>query len=708
MQFSQEITKQFIYNSIIDGNPQYDIKPKNIYDFLSTGSKFKRIPDYQRPYSWEKKHLLDFLNDALNVFTNDNQRNNWFLGSIYVTKQSSSDDVSYVLDGQQRLTTLQIILVEVILSRFYDNSLVFKDDFEHTIHQIRDCLLVNEGAGNYVPRFSSDKITNDFLQNYIQESIKVKSFDDYSTFYEDFQSKIGGGISKSNSVNTLYNNIKYTTTFIKEQLFENKSKNQFIESIDLIPDRISFFIKTILYSFWLIEIPLIQESISVEIFEGLNNRGKPLSLLDKLQFRSLSKKFGKQSEIKSNWGGLYELSDKLKRNSNLFKNEEDFIQSFFLSLLGKEISSEAEYIEIFENRYLTDFEKLTSFFVEVKRIMTFFISLNSLDDSAFVESFKDNNQKNKVKATLILLRKFLKTYKNTSYPIINLLHHYDDNDESNKYIIIQSLWSILKLSYYKNIFEGQSPNDIRKDFNHLIYKYTNKNPEIYPKLLTELLSKKEEEEEEQDEIHSLLKLNNIKIVGNNPTYNYNKQLESNSSLLNTSDNGKSQLVLYLFSVLTNYKSVISYTSAQHEKADLEHIFPRAWKKHWMDKKYSKNEVVAYLESISKNKLKDFVDQSQEFELKDYTSSPFIQDETLIEWIGNKLALSDWKNRKISNREFNHKKDQYLEGGNMLIPTSKGKTDLDVKFDFKTIIDRSLHIVDSISESYLKSTWDSIN
>ena len=59
MQFSQEITKQFIYNSIIDGNPQYDIKPKNIYDFLSTGSKFKRIPEYQRPYSWEKKHLLD-------------------------------------------------------------------------------------------------------------------------------------------------------------------------------------------------------------------------------------------------------------------------------------------------------------------------------------------------------------------------------------------------------------------------------------------------------------------------------------------------------------------------------------------------------------------------------------------------------------------------------------------------------------------------
>jgi hypothetical protein len=68
------------------------------------------IPPYQRPYAWEQQHARELLNDLLDAMDNKNASGGvYFLGSIVLIKSPGSP-VAKVVDGQQRLTTLTILL----------------------------------------------------------------------------------------------------------------------------------------------------------------------------------------------------------------------------------------------------------------------------------------------------------------------------------------------------------------------------------------------------------------------------------------------------------------------------------------------------------------------------------------------------------------------------------------------------------------------
>lgn len=67
-----------------------------------------RIPDYQRPYSWGTEQALQLLDDLEASLDRDTE-DPYFLGSIVLVKSGASPQ-SDVIDGQQRLTTLNILL----------------------------------------------------------------------------------------------------------------------------------------------------------------------------------------------------------------------------------------------------------------------------------------------------------------------------------------------------------------------------------------------------------------------------------------------------------------------------------------------------------------------------------------------------------------------------------------------------------------------
>ena len=66
------------------------------------------IPDYQRPYSWGNEQALQLLDD-LEASVDRDTEDPYFLGSVVLVKDGASP-ASEVIDGQQRLTTLSIIL----------------------------------------------------------------------------------------------------------------------------------------------------------------------------------------------------------------------------------------------------------------------------------------------------------------------------------------------------------------------------------------------------------------------------------------------------------------------------------------------------------------------------------------------------------------------------------------------------------------------
>ena len=84
----------------------------NFLQFLKAPKQFG-IPIYQRPYSWTLKQCQQLWSDVVRVAEDDSVTGH-FIGSIvYIEKgiyQVASVPQLLVIDGQQRLTTLSLLL----------------------------------------------------------------------------------------------------------------------------------------------------------------------------------------------------------------------------------------------------------------------------------------------------------------------------------------------------------------------------------------------------------------------------------------------------------------------------------------------------------------------------------------------------------------------------------------------------------------------
>lgn len=69
------------------------------------------IPEYQRGYRWEKTQVLDLLQDLYAFFIGDTKGQFYCLQPIVVKEKQMNNELWYeVIDGQQRLTTIRIIM----------------------------------------------------------------------------------------------------------------------------------------------------------------------------------------------------------------------------------------------------------------------------------------------------------------------------------------------------------------------------------------------------------------------------------------------------------------------------------------------------------------------------------------------------------------------------------------------------------------------
>ncbi|GHT30791.1 hypothetical protein AGMMS49574_11300 [Bacteroidia bacterium] len=80
-------------------------------------TKWYRIPEYQRPYVWDKDQVTELLDDVMQA-RNSNRDSEYFLGSMVLKKTTKEEgttkyDEFDLLDGQQRLTTLFLITAVV-------------------------------------------------------------------------------------------------------------------------------------------------------------------------------------------------------------------------------------------------------------------------------------------------------------------------------------------------------------------------------------------------------------------------------------------------------------------------------------------------------------------------------------------------------------------------------------------------------------------
>lgn len=112
-------------------NTKFDIEGRDLV-YLFSSEKFYVVPSYQRSYVWKPENVNKLLEDLLENFTDyENDQNDFFIGSIIIYEKESEINKKeyYIIDGQQRLTTLMLILINILNfgNSYYKESENIKD-----------------------------------------------------------------------------------------------------------------------------------------------------------------------------------------------------------------------------------------------------------------------------------------------------------------------------------------------------------------------------------------------------------------------------------------------------------------------------------------------------------------------------------------------------------------------------------------------------
>lgn len=215
---------------------------KNIHTLLFR-KKFG-VDYYQRGYRWEQKHIADLLDDLSEQFLRSYKLSDgrsavenyphYFLGSIIISHKNERE---FVIDGQQRLTSLTLLLIylhgkigggqkvqisPLIYSEKFDNK-----SFNLNVPERTECMT----ALFHGEHFSEDKDTDESIRNILR-------------------------------------GYRYI-----EECFPN----------ELTGDALPFFVDWLMENVYLVEITAHSDSHAYTIFETMNDRGLSLTPTEMLK-----------------------------------------------------------------------------------------------------------------------------------------------------------------------------------------------------------------------------------------------------------------------------------------------------------------------------------------------------------------------------------------------------------------------------------------
>ncbi|MDD0815318.1 DUF4357 domain-containing protein [Curvibacter sp. HBC28] len=144
------------------------------------------IPGYQRPYAWGRDQAQELLDDLLGALAAaPNQLNDaapYFLGSIVLIKTEAVPDAT-VVDGQQRLTTLTLLLSAI---RASVNDAELQKDITGCIYERGS--LVKGTQPRY--RLLLRERDRDFFRDYVQHENGLQELAQLNTVLPDAQSRL--------------------------------------------------------------------------------------------------------------------------------------------------------------------------------------------------------------------------------------------------------------------------------------------------------------------------------------------------------------------------------------------------------------------------------------------------------------------------------------------------------------------------------------
>ena len=257
-----------------------NVDQKTIKDLFQDKRADFLIPDYQRPYAWSETECRTLWDDIFSFAIPDEGRtefdsnSEYFLGPIVTFK--NDDAKMEVIDGQQRLTTLMLLL-----RAFYEGFKYMQDKASVATRQnIERCIWKTDEFGE--PNISALKIDSE-----------VATDNDKDEFIEILRSGIALPDQKS----------KYAVNYRFFQECVHTFSNKYPAYFAYLPTRI-------MNNCILLPIEAESQDTALRIFSTLNDRGMPLSDSDifKAQFYKHYSKRGKKDEFIRQWKEVEELT----------------------------------------------------------------------------------------------------------------------------------------------------------------------------------------------------------------------------------------------------------------------------------------------------------------------------------------------------------------------------------------------------------------
>ena len=260
-----------------------NVDQKTIKDLFQDKKADFLIPDYQRPYAWGETECQTLWDDIFSFAIPDEGRvefdsnSEYFLGPI-VTFRNTNFKME-VIDGQQRLTTLMLLL-----RAFYTKFGHMQDKASVATKQnIEKCIWKTDEFGEpdmatlkIDSEVATDKDKNEFLDILRTGTVKPEQKSHYANNFKFFQGCIDSFLAK------------YPTYFA------------------YLPTRI-------MNNCILLPIEAESQDTALRIFSTLNDRGMPLSDSDifKAQFYKFYTGKGEKDAFIKRWKELEELTEKI-------------------------------------------------------------------------------------------------------------------------------------------------------------------------------------------------------------------------------------------------------------------------------------------------------------------------------------------------------------------------------------------------------------
>ena len=383
----------------------------NLNDILGNGKIYK-VPQFQRDYSWTQDNWEDLWNDITLAHENKSAH---YMGSVVL--QSTIGKEYLIIDGQQRFTTLSIIILAIIntIQQLVEDGVDASANHERVEILMRQYIGQKEASSlRYSSKLFLNENNDGFYQNrllHFRDPINEKKLSDSEKLM--WQANI----------------------FFKQKI-NNLSNSKNGEALA------SFLNNTIGEQMMFIQITVQDELNAYTVFETLNSRGVELTSTDLLKnflFSLVAKSETDLKQVKSQWKKIIDTVG--------LKDFPVFLR-YFLMATRKQITKEYLFKEI--KSFIKDGQDVFDLLEKLEDYAYYYVALGNSDDELW-----NNDKENRTAISI------LKTLRVTQWKSLAMVaaKKLDSNDFK------RFLQSIISISYRYNVIAKLQTNEMEKVYS---------------------------------------------------------------------------------------------------------------------------------------------------------------------------------------------------------------------------------------------------